>query len=73
MKKESLKANQLKYKNLIIAVSVLIPILRQSYEDHIELLDNMEALPSTLKQERVRPEKSALLEKVGLLRRRSAV
>ena len=27
MKNESLKANQLKYKNLIIAVSVLIPIV----------------------------------------------
>ena len=27
MKKESLKANELKYKNLIIAVSVLIPIV----------------------------------------------
>ena len=27
MKKESLKANELKYKNLIIAVSILIPVV----------------------------------------------
>ena len=27
MKKESLRANELKYRNLIIAVSVLIPIV----------------------------------------------